>query len=386
MKRAFVISMMCFFSSFSYAKVNRPPQFVALAFDGSKANSFWNESRVFAQDNDVKFTYFVNGVYFLTDSDHGQYYKDLANAKIAGKSAIGWGGTDMAEMKKRLGHVKGAMAEGHEMASHGNAHFDGSGYSVAQWTSDFSQFATIMAGAFQRYDAAKEPAGWAEYWVNEVVGFRAPQLGKNDNLWTVLNDFDYTYDTSEVKPTNYWPTKDKGFWNFALGGVTIIGQDGKVVKKANGKAATTLSMDYNFYVYDSKGVAGPAAQHQRYEDQMFNTYMNYFNSNYYGNRAPVHIGHHFSKWNGGAYWKAMQRFAQAVCAQPEVICGTYKDLVVFMEDNKANIASLQKGDFIEGVMAQPGLVPMRFTPALTETELDELRAQSNDHFNAHDEE
>jgi hypothetical protein len=64
---------------------------------------------------------------------------------------------------------------------------------------------------------------------------------------------------------------------------------------------------------------------------MLKTYLAYFAGNYLGNRAPVHIGHHFSKWNGGAYWKAMQEFAQAVCGLPEVRCVTYRELEDYME-------------------------------------------------------
>jgi hypothetical protein len=64
---------------------------------------------------------------------------------------------------------------------------------------------------------------------------------------------------------------------------------------------------------------------------MLETYLQYFDSNYNGNRAPLHIGHHFSLWNGGAYWEAMKEFALTVCKKPEVVCGTYKELADFMD-------------------------------------------------------
>jgi hypothetical protein len=113
-----------------------------------------------------------------------------------------------------------------------------------------------------------------------------------------------------------------------------------------GSGKNTLSMDYNFYIADSKGVADPnAANHATYERQMTDTYMQYFQSNYYGNRAPVHIGHHFSKWNGGAYWKAMQTFAKRVCGLPEVKCVTYKALTEFEVQNESKIADYQAGNF-----------------------------------------
>ena len=50
---------------FHHERVERPPQYVLLAFDGSKSLPFWEESRDFARENDIKFTYFISGVYFL---------------------------------------------------------------------------------------------------------------------------------------------------------------------------------------------------------------------------------------------------------------------------------------------------------------------------------
>jgi hypothetical protein len=74
--------------------------------------------------------------------------------------------------------------------------------------------------------------------------------------------------------------------------------------------------------------------------------MAYFDKNYNGNRAPLHIGHHFSKWNGGAYWSAMKDFALAICTRADVICGTYRELVSFMEALPAGKrARLQAGNF-----------------------------------------
>lgn len=354
------------------AKVERPPQFVLLAFDGSKNVNFWQTSRNFAAANNVRFTYFMSGTYFLTNADKNNYVEPRMGV---GKSAIGFGGT-VADMKPRLEQVRAAMAEGHEMASHANGHYDGAKYTEAQWNSEFAQFTDIMSSVWSRYNPGKEPAGWQNYFKNDVIGFRAPQLGVGNGLWKTLQNYDFIYDTSRVDKMNYWPQTINGVWNFPLAGLVISGSGKK-----------TLSMDYNFYVADSKGVAGPSSEHKRYEDQMYNTYMNYFNNNYYSNRAPLHIGHHFSLWNGGAYWKAMQRFAKSVCGKPEVICGTYKELVAFVEANRGNIASYQKGDFNK-LRGNGGMSFMATPPPqeLTDEDIEQLRLEQHNHFNAHDEE
>jgi hypothetical protein len=119
---------------------------------------------------------------------------------------------------------------------------------------------------------------------------------------------------------------------------------------------------------------------------MYQSYKSYFDKNYYGNRGPVHIGHHFSKWNGGAYWKAMQRFAKYACKQPEVRCVTYKELVAFMNANEKNIPDYQKANFSNGVLKTPGLLPIKFPADLSDAELDEVRAMPMDPPEAHEDE
>ena len=76
--------------------------------------------------------------------------------------------------------------------------------------------------------------------------------------------------------------------------------------------------------------------------------MNYFNNNYYGNRAPVHIGHHFSNWMSGAYYETFFEFAKAVCSKPEVKCVTYQELVQYM--NETPSSKIQK--FKNGLFAK----------------------------------
>ena len=301
----------------------RPPQYVLFAFDGSLNLDFWKESRAWAQKDNVKLTYFMSGVYFIPDAQKAIYNAPHGLGK--GKSAIGWGGP-AANIKPRYEQVQAAIDEGHEMGSHANGHFDGSSWTQADWESEFTQFDQIMFG---RSDTPHLSIG-----AKDVIGFRAPQLGHSPGLYTTLVNHKYAYDTSKTGPTNYWPQVKDGVWNFPLAELRIVGSGKK-----------TLSMDYNFYFADSKGTGNDAAHKDLYKKQMLDTYMAYFQGNYYGNRAPVHIGHHFSKWNGGAYWEAMQETAKRVCGLPEVKCVTYKELLGFVQTNQAKLATFQAGNF-----------------------------------------
>lgn len=308
----------------SAATVARPTQFVVLAFDGSYNNAFWEESLTFAKQNRLKFTYFISGVYFVPNASKSGYV--APHGLGAGKSAIGFGG-ELGEINTRFGYLKRAHEEGNEIASHANGHFDGSNWTQADWDSEFDQFDKIFFTGV----GLRAPA--LPFGPRDVVGFRAPQLGYSAGLYRTLPNKGYSYDTSKSTSANYWPEKINGVWNFPLAQLRIVG---------SGKA--TLSMDYNFYIADSKAQPN-AANKEIYKKQMLDTYMRYFESNYFGNRAPVHIGHHFSKWNGGAYWEAMQAFAKRVCGQPEVKCVTYKELQKFMEENAGNRADYMAGNF-----------------------------------------
>lgn len=297
---------------------NKPPQYVLLAFDGSYNNDFWAESRKFAKDQDalgvkLRFTYFLNASYYIVRPKN-QAYQPPHHAK--GASAIGWGDSD-ADVAKRITQTNAAFEEGHEMGSHTVGHWDGSTWSADDWNSEFNQWDTLF------FDTPHPGAPELSFAKEDSVGFRAPQLGHSPGLFTTLKAHNYRYDTSKIAATNYWPEKIGGVWNFPLAQVVI---------PSTGKK--TLSMDYNFYYTQSKGVSKPENKAE-YKKQMLETYKAYFDANYNGNRAPVHIGHHFSKWNGGAYWEAMQEFAKYACSKPNVKCSTYKEFADFMDSRTA---------------------------------------------------
>jgi hypothetical protein len=112
-----------------------------------------------------------------------------------------------------------------------------------------------------------------------------------------------------------------------------------------GSGRGTLSMDYNFFMAQARGLDDPRRYAQARE-QMLATYLQYFRANYMGNRAPLHIGHHFTGMQGGAYNEALKSFARAVCGLPEVRCVTYARLADFMDKQSGEtLAAYRSGDF-----------------------------------------
>jgi hypothetical protein len=318
--------------------VARPPQFVLFAFDGSLSLPFWMESRDFAkkinaEGKTFRFTYFLSGVYFLGLANKMEYN---APKHGPGKSAIGFGG-ELSSLPLRVEQVNKALEEGHEMGSHANGHYDGGSerWTEEDWRSEFSQFNHLIFDLFSINKVKPvRPQGWL-LQQKDIIGFRAPQLGLNSAMYTSLAAAGFRYDTSRSAAPNYWPQKSAlGIWNFPLAEIPIVGTGKK-----------TLSMDYNFYVAQS-GANEQPQNRAIYYRQMMDTYLKYFQDNYNGNRAPVHIGHHFSKWNGSAYWDAMKDFASQVCGLPEVQCVTYTEYMNWLERQTASdLAAYKKGQF-----------------------------------------
>lgn len=284
-------------------------QFIALSFDGSYSLNRWKSLLDFSKEQEslgkkIHFTFFASGIYFLENKNKKNYQ---GPGRSQGRSDIGFGGSKN-EIIERISYLERAHAEGHEIASHANGHFSGSGWSLEEWKSELSQFEEFIAIAD----------------IPKAVGFRAPLLETNKFTYEALRDLGYTYDASSVANKNTPPWKDEfGIWHFPLVSIKIGGKN-------------SLTMDYNHFVAQSAGKSDAvrgSEKWDRYYREVYNAYLDYFNNAYYGSRIPLNIGHHFSWWNDGVYYDALLDFAKTVCGKEEVICGTYNELVTLLESN-----------------------------------------------------
>lgn len=306
-------------------KVDRPPQYIMFGMDGGLDLNQWQATRTFATEMNkankpMNFTYFIPGVYFLRSTNRHFYSPPKHDI---GYSAIGFAKTP-AEIYNRIGIMNDAYAEGHEIASKGNGHFNGQAerWTTEDWTSELKQFNDFVFGAYFNNGLApnsKYPQGYA-LSDKDIVGVRAPYLAVNEALWPAMRDLKFRYDTSGSGEMTIWPQKNPvGIWRINVPIIEMAGTGKRII-----------GMDYNFYLAQSNGKED-LANREVYRKQMFDSYMNYFNFNYYGRRAPVNIGHHFTLYNGGAYWDAMQDFARAICGLPEVRCVTFKNYVNWLD-------------------------------------------------------
>jgi hypothetical protein len=319
------------FSS-AQAGVDRPPQFVVMAFDNCTELERWQELTDFAaemnRDGDrVHFTFFVSGINFISDMNRATYE---GPHQRRGYSRINFGGSP-ENVRNRVDYVNELYRNGHEIASHAVGHFNGASWTVGDWDKEFRSFSEVLNNVGPNNGLTDSKLAFA---ATDVIGFRAPYLAKGAGLYGALRNNGFRYDTSGVGYADAWPERVDGIWRFNL-----------AMLKIHGSGKGTLSMDYNFFVAQSRAATDPRL-HETAREQTLQTYLAYFKANYTGNRAPLHIGHHFSGYQGGAYNEALKSFARAVCGLPEARCVTYAKLADFMDRQNADtLAAYRKGDF-----------------------------------------
>ncbi|MBL7546178.1 MAG: hypothetical protein JNL11_20325 [Bdellovibrionaceae bacterium] len=333
-----IIFAVLWLSSLGFTQVlERPPQFVLISFDGSKSHNFWKETFKLGQENRAQFTYFISGVYFLQKKDRLNY---APPKRKVGSSDIGFAENDLTDIQKRTELMWKGMIEQEppiEIGSHVNGHFDGSLWTLAEWTQEFTEFHRLVEKVFSFYPTMKTPFStqWQSTLNQMIKGFRAPLLAGNPTITAeVMKNFGYVYDASQMLKGK-WPNKRTPYiWNLGLSRIGLAGT-----------SRETVAMDYNILYGQCNGVFNPSNAGEckdindsllaYYEKQTYLSYAQAFLKNYYGNRMPLSIGHHFSLWNKGIYWKALQRFVKDVCTQPEVECVSHRHLVEWLNAQTA---------------------------------------------------
>lgn len=285
------------------------PQYVLISFDGAHDVAQWQRSRSLAARTGARFTYFLSCVYLLSP-DAKREYRGPGHG--AGRSNVGFA-QSRAEVADRLREIRFAAAEGNEIASHACGHFDGKDWTKAQWLAEFDAFDRILRGAYALNGLGPEPADWRDT-AERVTGFRAPYLSTSKALEAALSERGFAYDASSVSKGPAEPVSDAdAVTRFALPQI------------AEGpKARRVIAMDYNLYVRHSGGFERPD-EAAAFQERSYEAFRTAFDAQYDGARVPLQLGFHFTLMNGGAYWKALERFAAEVCVRADVVCTSYSD-------------------------------------------------------------
>lgn len=289
----------------------RPMQYVVISFDGAHDLRQWVRSRELARVTGANFTYFLSCTFLLSRKTRRIYRPP---GRTAGKSNVGFAAS-ASEVAGRLRHIWSARSEGHEIASHGCGHFDGKAWGQAEWKAEFDQFSRILKSAWHTHGLENEPAGWKSFATSEIKGFRAPYLSTGTNLYSALRKSGFAYDASSVSRDVEIAKTHGKLHRFALPMIPE-GPSGRRI----------IAMDYNLYVRHSAAIERPKSGHL-FEDRTHKAFRKAFDRQYRGDRIPLQFGYHFTLMNGGAYWRALERFAKDVCRKRDVKCVSYRELI-----------------------------------------------------------
>lgn len=306
------------------AKLTYVPQFVLISFDGSKSIDIWKDIRAFkdemkAASTTMNVTHYINTAYFLTNETRYQYQ---GPEHEAGKTNIGIA-DGVEDIRARINEVNASIASGDEIAVHTTGHFSGLHWTSENWQKELVSFNDILFGLDKMYPDAHLPK--LNLATSSIIGFRAPYLDHDAQLYTSLHTLpNYRYDSTEVAVhADNWPFRDsKGLWHIPLGSMNRSGRN-------------ILAMDYNWYLQDSdtKNILKKGTpEWQAVYDKTLDGLRGYFKHNYDSNHAPVLVGYHFEKWNDSVYWEVLKTFAHEVCGKPQVQCGTFKELVDYLDE------------------------------------------------------
>ncbi|WP_330344757.1 hypothetical protein OHA09_16015 [Streptomyces longwoodensis] len=311
----------------------QPPQFVVFSWDGAGevGNGLFPRFLDLAREHGASMTFFLSGLYLLPEAKK-RLYDPPNNAR--GASDIGYLTDD--HIKETLKNVRRAWLEGHEIGTHFNGHFCGEGHgSVAHWTPQQWRSEIDQAKSFVKQ--WRTNTGWTDLpalpfdYDKELVGGRTPCLLGQDNLLPTARALGWRYDASSPGGRQVWPQKRQGLWDLPLQQVPFPGRSFEV-----------LSMDYNMLANQSvNSTNAPAHNHPAWRRQAAQAYISGFQRAYETNRAPLFIGNHFERWNGGIYMDAVEEAFTHIAREKEkgadVRLVSFRQFVDWMDVQKPEV-------------------------------------------------
>lgn len=302
---------------------------IVASFDGSYQLDRWRDILAFAKTNNVKFTFFVSGVYFIPNRKRNMYVYPSEPVK-KGISNVGFGGSS-TEVVTRIALVNEAYNDGNDIESHLNGHFSGLHFDENTWMLEFKQFAKFT-----------------EFLSFPAHHVRFPLLAMNDKVFDAMAEYKI-YSISSIveadsKSGNKIFKKIKFFYKNVQ--YTILEFPITWLHK---KSSHLVSMDYNFYLKDKS--KSKNRDFESAKKNMIDMYLTEAELCFKENR-PFFINHHFENLNNGAYWEAMKEviliLKNKYPTQFLTIADLYEKVFQDLKDrDKKGLKNMLKNDFVD---------------------------------------
>ena len=303
-----------------------PPQFVVLSWDGAGETGaqLFSRFRGVAQQLRGAMTFFLSGIYTLPESKRMAY---APPQHPVGSSAIGF--LSDRSVRATIVQVGLAWQEGHEIGTHFNGHFCGpSGvqrWSPADWDREIDQAIGFVSHWRTNTGFTDLPPLPFDY-AHELIGGRTPCLEGQANLLRATRVHRWRYDSSGTG-TQVWPSRfANGLWNIPMQQIPFPGHHFEVI-----------AMDYNMMYNQSGTPNGAPGMRPTWLRQARDAYLAGFQRAYTTNRAPLIIGNHFERWNGGIYLEALIRAATQMATHPSVRFVSFRQLIDWLESQDPKV-------------------------------------------------
>ena len=301
-----------------------PPQFVVFSWDGAGNSKLFAHFRELSKELNASMTFFLSGIYTLPRSKRMLYHPPR---HPQGASAIGY--LSDSGIHGCISQLGPAWLEGHEIGTHFNGHFCGSGgveaWSPSDWDSEIDQAIGFVSNWRTNTGFSDLPTLPFDYR-SELIGGRTPCLQGQKNLLRSKRVGTWKYDSSGTG-TQVWPKQwANGLWKVPMQGIPFPGHSFEVI-----------SMDYNMMFNQSRITQGDPSEHPKWQRQARDAYLAGFQRAYHGNRAPLIIGNHFENWNRGIYMEAVTDAAREMAKHPDVRFVSFRQLIAWLEAQNAGV-------------------------------------------------
>jgi hypothetical protein len=263
-------------------------------------------------------TFFHSGIYTLPGRNR-MLYKPPRHQ--VGASDIGY--LSDQSVHATIEQVGIAWREGHEIGTHFNGHFCGpggvSGWSPADWDSEIDQ-AIEMVSRWRTNTGFTDLPPLPFDYAKELIGGRTPCLEGQANLLKAKRVQQWRYDSSGTG-TQTWPSKfQNGLWNLPMQQIPFPGHSFEVI-----------AMDYNMMFNQSRTPNGDPGKRTTWQQQARDAFLAGFQRAYTTNRAPLIIGNHFERWNGGIYMDAVADAARQMAQHDSVRFVSFRQLIEWLD-------------------------------------------------------